>query len=169
MRDLLESMDKFAGQSVGQKPGDQVRGSEPMPKKGGGKKHPYAGRLVGGCSESENIEESLRQEYEQYLAEYGTPGTVIPSEIGVDPKELAAGRMQRSQQKQEASQQVQNIQMQINALRGQLASLNSSFPQGANPAEKAMTLKQMQGQRNDIISQIEDLTAQLVSARQAAL
>jgi len=51
MRDLLEKM-TFAGQAVGQKPGDQVRGSEPMPRKGGGKKHPYAGRLVGGTAES---------------------------------------------------------------------------------------------------------------------
>jgi hypothetical protein len=28
MRTLLESMNKFAGQAVGQKPGDQVRGTE---------------------------------------------------------------------------------------------------------------------------------------------
>ena len=168
MRTLMEKAGfPFAGQAVGQKPCDQVRGSEPMPKKGGGKKHPYAGRLVGGASES--IEESLRTEFEQYLAEYGAPGTVIPSEIGVDPKELAMGRMQKSQQKQQAVDQVTNLQMQISGLRNQIASLNSSFPQGANPAEKAMTMKQMQGQRNDIISQIEDLTAQLVSARQAAL
>jgi hypothetical protein len=49
MRDLLEKMDQFAGQAVGQRPGDQVRGTEKA--KTGGKKHPFAGRLVG-ASES---------------------------------------------------------------------------------------------------------------------
>jgi hypothetical protein len=61
MRDLLESMNKFAGERVGQKPGDQVRGSEPMPRKGGHKKHPYAGRLVGAAESSESILKELDQ------------------------------------------------------------------------------------------------------------
>ena len=48
MRTLLESMNKFAGQAVGQKPGDQVRGTEKAkPSKKG---HPFKGRLVGGES-----------------------------------------------------------------------------------------------------------------------
>ena len=59
MRDLLEKMNQFAGEKVGQKPGDQVRGSEPMPRKGGGKKHPYAGRLVGANESSENLLKEL--------------------------------------------------------------------------------------------------------------
>ena len=61
MRDLLEKMNTFAGKQVGQKPGDQVRGSEPMPKKGGGKKHPYAGRLVGASESSDNLLKELTQ------------------------------------------------------------------------------------------------------------
>lgn len=62
MRHLLEKMNKFAGEKVGQKPGDQVRGSEPMPRKGGGKKHPFAGRLVGGAAETtESILKDLNQ------------------------------------------------------------------------------------------------------------
>jgi len=60
MRHLLETVTKFAGEPA-QKPGDQVRGKEPMPKKGGGKKHPYQGRLVGG--------ESILRELEQQIVE----------------------------------------------------------------------------------------------------
>jgi hypothetical protein len=59
MRHLLEKMNRFAGEKVGQKPGDQVRGSEPMPRKGSGKKHPYAGRLVGASESSENLLKEL--------------------------------------------------------------------------------------------------------------
>lgn len=74
MRRLLETVTKFAGEPE-QKPGDQVRGSDPMPKKGGGKKHPHQGRLVGGESilrELEqqivegNVERRLRKEFNQF-------------------------------------------------------------------------------------------------------
>ena len=58
MRHLLEKMNTFAGERVGQKPGDQVRGSEPMPRKGT-KKHPYAGRLVGANESSDNLLKEL--------------------------------------------------------------------------------------------------------------
>lgn len=170
MRTLLESMNKFAGQAVGQKPGDQVRGSEPMPKKGGGKKHPFQGRLVGGgAAESveQNLENQLKEEYDQFVVEYGAPGTVIPSEVGVDPKELAAARMQQTQAKDQAQGQVEQIKAQITALRSQMAALNTAFPQGASPQEKAATMKQLQDQRLGITSQIEDLTKQLVAARAA--
>jgi hypothetical protein len=51
IRNLLEKMDQFAGQSMGQKPGDQVRGTDKATKKKSGQ-HPFAGRLVGGCEES---------------------------------------------------------------------------------------------------------------------
>ena len=44
MKKLIESVDKFAGEPT-QKPGDQVRGTNKAKK--GGKKHPFAGRLVG--------------------------------------------------------------------------------------------------------------------------
>ena len=70
MRRLLETVNKFAGEPE-QKPGDQVRGGEPMPRRGT-KKHPHAGRLVGGESilrELEkqivegNVERRLREEF----------------------------------------------------------------------------------------------------------
>ena len=59
---LLEAMDKFAGQEVGQKPGDQVRGIEKAaPNKG---KHPFLKRLVGELKQPKSA-----YRYEQELAE----------------------------------------------------------------------------------------------------
>jgi hypothetical protein len=83
MKRLIEKMDQFAGQAVGQKPGDQVRGTEKAtPKKSG--KHPFAGRLVG-ASESKSIladlekelvegavKRGLKEEFEAFKAE-GAP------------------------------------------------------------------------------------------------
>ncbi len=60
MRKLLESMNKFAGQAVGQKPGDQVRGTEKATKKKSGE-HPFAGRLVG-ASESKSLLADLEKQ-----------------------------------------------------------------------------------------------------------
>jgi hypothetical protein len=93
MRDLLEKMNGFAGEKVGQKPGDQVRGSEPMPRKGGGKKHPYAGRLVGANESSGNllkeldtvinsdpVKRDLFQEWQEYKSISEADKTVSPDQ-----------------------------------------------------------------------------------------
>jgi hypothetical protein len=73
MRKLLESMNKFAGEPE-QRPGDQVRGTEPATKKKSGK-HPFQGRLVGGESVIRELEKQLvegelerrlREEFEQF-------------------------------------------------------------------------------------------------------
>ena len=168
MRDLLEKM-SFAGQAAGQKPGDQVRGSESMPKKGGGKKHPYAGRLVGDGGTSESIEESLYQEYEQYLAEYGAPGSGIGNDTGTNPQEQAALRQQQNAQKQEINNQVAGLVAQVTGARAQIAQINKQFPQGANPVEKSMALRDMQGQRVGLQNQIEDLMSQIAALRSQAL
>jgi hypothetical protein len=45
-RATAEGTMKFAGELVGQKPGDQVRGRETAKKSK--KEHPFKGRLVGG-------------------------------------------------------------------------------------------------------------------------
>ena len=59
---LLEAMDTFAGERVGQKPGDQVRGTEKAaPNKG---KHPFLKRLVGELKQPKSS-----YKYEQELAE----------------------------------------------------------------------------------------------------
>jgi len=92
MRQLLETMYKFAGTSVGQKPGDQVRGTEKAKKNG--KKHPFAGRLVGGGAEEQQesilkdlskgprtktIEEELAEAFAQFNED----------DLGVEPKRPA--------------------------------------------------------------------------------
>jgi len=191
MRDLLESMNKFAGEKVGQKPGDQVRGSEPMPQKGGYKKHPYAGRLVGGgasesveeneeycdacdrvkskCVCDDKLKESLAQEYNQYIAEYGAPGSGIGNDISITPQDQVAQRQQQAAGKAEAQGQVSSLMAQVQAARSQLAQLNKQFPQGANPVEKAMTLRDMQSQKVQLGRQIEDLMSQVSAARRGTV
>jgi len=59
---LLEAMDTFAGEKAGQRPGDQVRGTEKAePNKG---KHPFLKRLVGELKQPKST-----HRYEQELAE----------------------------------------------------------------------------------------------------
>ena len=59
---LLEAMDTFAGERVGQKPGDQVRGTDvAKPNKG---KHPFLKRLVGELKQPKSV-----HRYEQELSE----------------------------------------------------------------------------------------------------
>jgi hypothetical protein len=171
MRDLMEKSGfPFAGKAVGQTPGDQVRGSEPMPKKGGGKKHPYAGRLVGGCSESvDDLEESLQQEFKNFLAEYGAPGSGIGNDVSINPAEQFALKQQQKAQKGEIQNQITGLMAQVQASRGQMAQLNRAFPQGANPVEKAMALKDMQAQRVQLGRQIEDIMQQVAALRSQAM
>ena len=175
MRELMEKAGfPFAGQAVGQKPGDQVRGSEPMPRKGGHKKHPYAGRLVGGDESTESVEEDveteLREAYQQYVAEWGAPGTAVgPGNDDADPVEIAAQRMQQTGGKEQAKSQIDGLVAQMQGARAQLADMNQQFPQGANPVEKAMAMQQMSAQKIDVKKQIEDLSKQIAALRPQAL
>ena len=164
MRELLEKM-TFAGQAAGQRPGDQVRGSEPMPKKGS-KQHPYKGRLVGA---NESVEDELKEEFEHWLSEYGAPGSAIGNDTGTNPAEQAALRQQQVAQKTEIKNQVAGLVAQVTGARAQLSQLNRAFPQGANPVEKAMALKDIQAQKVAIQGQIEDLTSQIAGLRSQAL
>lgn len=187
MRDLLEKM-TFAGQAVGQRPGDQVRGSEPMPKKGGYKKHPYAGRLVGGgaseskepyCDACDRVQsqcicdkpttESLKEEFEKFIAEYGAPGSAIGNDTATNPAEQAQLRQQQNAQKQEIKNQITGLVAQVTASRAQISQLNKAFPQGANPVEKAMALRDIQAQKIELQNQIEDLQSQIAALRSQAL
>ena len=187
MRDLMEKAGfPFAGKAVGQKPGDQVRGGEPMPKKGGGKKHPHTGRLVGDGGTSESIEycdacdrvkskcicdekSSLKEEFERYLAEYGAPGSGIGNDVSINPADQFALKQQQKAQKGEIQNQITGLMAQVQASRGQIAQLNRAFPQGANPVEKAMALKDMQAQRVQLGRQIEDLMQQVAALRSQAM
>jgi hypothetical protein len=161
MRDLLEKM-TFAGQAVGQKPGDQVRGSEPMPRKGGGKKHPYAGRLVGG---DESVEEDLEESLRRQFMEYGAQGSAIVNDSGV----TNADRVMRAQEKQAGKQntmaQISGLGNELKVARAQLSQLNRSMPQGASPAEKAAALRDIQAQKIGIQSQIKGLSSQIADLR----
>ena len=73
---ILEAM-KFAGQAVGQKPGDQVRGTEvAKPTKSGA--HPFKGRLVGAsesvemeCGAPMTLADKLRARWEETKREKG--------------------------------------------------------------------------------------------------
>lgn len=58
---LLEGKQQFAGEEVGQKPGDQVRGTDKA--KTGGKDHPFKGRLVG---EDTTLEDVLSKKYQDF-------------------------------------------------------------------------------------------------------
>ena len=295
MRRLLETVTKFAGEPE-QKPGDQVRGSDPMPKKGGGKKHPHQGRLVGGESilrELEqqivegNVERRLRQEFsnadklaagkkmqegggttarirvlrdpddpdnydkirfqkqsqdasvidiepysgphnnfyrqvtgkepgqsptskamtdtlidmmkkpsapskaisvteplypqdtikeppgfvdddedDDIVAEWGAAGTAVgPGNDDADPMEIAAQRAQQVAGKTDQRNQLMGLVAQVNGARSQLADLNTQFPQGANPVEKAMSMQQASAQKVQLGRQIEDLMSQVAALR----
>lgn len=163
MRDLLEKI-TFAGQAVGQRPGDQVRGSEPMPRKGGGKKHPYAGRLVGGGA-SESVDEDLEESLRRQFAEYGAQG----SAIGNDSAVTNADRVMRAQEKvagkQNTMAQLSGLGNELKVARAQLSQLNRSMPQGASPAEKAAALRDIQAQKIGIQSQIKGLSSQIADLR----
>lgn len=169
MRDLLEKI-TFAGQAVGQKPGDQVRGSEPMPKKGGGKKHPYAGRLVGGGTESveEDTEKQLREEYERWLAEYGAPGTAVgPGNDEADPVEIAALRRQADGEKQNVRSQVLGKTQELQGVRKQLSDLNRTIPApNAPPLEKTQALVGLRAQKNALQAQIRGVSSELAQMKQ---
>jgi len=341
MRRLLETVTKFAGEPE-QKAGDQVRGSDPMPKKGGGKKHPHQGRLVGGESilrELEqqivegNVERRLREEFsntvksaadkivaagtalgsiiprpfdekevakdleqrqaaqpapktdwrtagkkmqegggttariralrdpddpdnydkirfqqqkpdgsvvdiepysgshnsfyrqvtgkepgqsptsramtdtlvdlmqkpvtpgkvvpepkklypqdtirqpaqpmddeeDDIVAEWGAAGTAVgPGNDDADPMEIAAQRAQQVAGKTDQQNQLAGLIAQVNGARSQLADLNTQFPQGANPVEKAMSMQQASAQKVQLGRQIEDLMTQVAALRSQA-
>lgn len=174
MRTLLESMNKFAGQAAGQKPGDQVRGTEKAkPSKAG---HPFKGRLVGGESAdgvSEDVELEIREAYEQYVSEYGAGRGMTAMGGGADeeasPRDVAMQRMQQTGTKDQAKGQVAGLVAQVQGARSQLADLNKQFPQGANPVEKAMSLQQASAQKVGLARQIEDLASQIAALRSQTL
>lgn len=160
MRDLLEKM-AFAGQAVGQKPGDQVRGSEPMPKKGG-KQHPYKGRLVGA---NESIEEQLKEEFANYINEYGAQGSAIGNDTGMTNADRVMQSQERAAGKQNTMAQLAALTNELKVARAQLSTLNRSMPQGASPAEKAAALRDIQAQKIGIQSQVKALSSQIADLR----
>jgi hypothetical protein len=76
MRKLLEAADKFAGQAVGQQPGDQVRGTDQAATNSN--RHPFLKKLVGEADqlEKQNIEEELAEAWSQFKE----------ASLGLEPK-----------------------------------------------------------------------------------
>ena len=77
---LLEAMDTFAGEKVGQKPGDQVRGTEQAkPNKG---KHPFLKRLVGELKQPKSVhryEQELSEAWLEFKEATPVPGQPAPA------------------------------------------------------------------------------------------
>ena len=93
MRQLLEAMNKFAGEPE-QKPGDQVRGTEKAKPTKSGEAHPFKGRLVGGESTepSNNMLGELSQLSQDMAIENKLKemwANFNEADIGVNPKRPA--------------------------------------------------------------------------------
>lgn len=77
---LLEAMDEFAGEKVGQKPGDQVRGTDKAkPNKG---KHPFLKRLVGELKQPKSAykyEQELSEAWLEFKEATPVPGQPAPA------------------------------------------------------------------------------------------
>jgi hypothetical protein len=124
-------------------------------------------RMVGDGGTSESVEEDIESILRQQFMEYGAPGSGISSEPGAAEDKAAKDQVRAG--KQQIKDQVAGLVAQLQGARAQLAGLNSQFPQGASPVEKAMTLQQINSQKIGIKQQIEDLSAQIAALRQQAI
>jgi hypothetical protein len=79
---LLEAMDEFAGEKAGQKPGDQVRGTDKAaPNKG---KHPFLKRLVGELKQPKSVHK-YEQELSEAWLEFKEAAPVVPGQPAAAP------------------------------------------------------------------------------------
>lgn len=136
---------------------------------------------LGQVIDSNPVKRDLFQEWHEYkqeqeisennetpISEYGAPGSGIGNDTGTNPAEEFAKGQERKFRKAEALGQIADLSQQMNSSRAQIAAINRQFPQGANPVEKAMSLKDMAAQRNALTRQIEDITKQIAALRQQA-
>jgi hypothetical protein len=170
---------EYPGEKVGQKPGDQVRGTEKAtPKKG---KHPFQGRLVGASesiikelgnvAESKRTEWDLREAYKQFVAEYagygagGAPTT--PAQPGQQPATgqppaAQATPQQTAQQAQAAAQDA--VKKQSNITAG-LNKLKQVVPD-INPGQAAKSLTKVatgQPQNSSDKSNVDAATGEMMA------
>ena len=83
---LLEAMDKFSGEEVGQRPGDQVRGTDvAKPNKG---KHPFLKRLVGELKQPKSVYRHEQELAEAWL-EFKEAAPVVPGQPVTAPGAVA--------------------------------------------------------------------------------
>jgi hypothetical protein len=130
---------------------------------------------LGQTINSNPVKRDLFQEWyeynleENFVAEYGAPGSAIGNDTARNPAEEFAKNQERKAGKQQIQDQLRGLQAELQAARAQMAALNQQFPQGANPVEKTMMLQQMSAQKIQIKKQIEGLVKQIAVLRQQAI
>jgi hypothetical protein len=141
---LLEAMDTFAGERVGQRPGDQVRGTDKATTKGD--KHPFLKRLVGDSKKPKlrNYEQELSEAwfaFQEAVVPPTTPGATPATTAAAAPGQpakpgtvdaAAAADMQKSLQKLKTSVPGLNIAKASTTLAK--ADTNTQL----NPADQAV-------------------------------
>ena len=164
IRKLLESMDAMSAaerKPTGPKWPGYWRGKDSAKKS--------RSRMVGDGAATESVEEDLEESLRQQFAEYGATGSGIGNDTAKDPNQEAMLTRQRNLEKGQIKDQITGLVAQMQGARAQLADMNKSFPQGANPVEKTMTLQQMSAQKVGVQRQIEDLAQQIAALRQQAM
>lgn len=162
LRNLLEKMDAMS--AAERKP---TGPSWPGYWRGKDSAKKSRSRMVGDGAAAETVEEDLEESLRRQFQEYGAPGSGISGEPGA--AEDKAQKDQVRAGKQQVRDQVTGLVAQLQGARGQLSALNQQFPQGKNPVEKAMTLRQINAQKVGVKQQIQDLATQIAALRQQAI
>jgi hypothetical protein len=127
----LNEGNKFAGQAVGQKPGDQVRGTEKATAKKSGE-HPFKGRLVGA---NESIEQEIKEGWESYLAEYGATNTSAAGTANADDKEDPVTQAAEIKNTQDALNKLKSAGANVPSVSQATASLTKEPTDPKNPTD----------------------------------
>lgn len=130
LSDLNEG-NKFAGQAVGQKPGDQVRGTEKAVAKKSDA-HPFKGRLVGA---SEGVEKEIREGWEAYLAEFGATNTSAAGTANATEKDDPATQAAEIKNTQDALNKLKTAGVNIPSVSQAVKSMTKSPTDPKNPAD----------------------------------
>jgi hypothetical protein len=160
---LLEAMDTFAGEKAGQRPGDQVRGTEQAkPNKG---RHPFLKRLVGELKQPKSV-----HKYEQELSEAwlefkeAAPIPAAPAKPGqppaavVDPKTAAAIKTSATALKLPDASKVAQAATDIQAGKPPSAAAKTAIATGlADPLSDIMQNPQMANQLKAMIDKASKL------------
>jgi hypothetical protein len=163
IKNLLEKIDQMAAaerKPTGPKWPGYLKGTDSAKK--------TRSRMVGDGGSSESVEEDIESVLRKQFMEYGAPGSGIGNDTGTNPAEVFAKGQERKMAKQQIKDQIGGLVAELQGARAQLADMNKSFPQGANPVEKAMSLQQMSAQKIGVKQQIQNLSAQIAALRQQA-
>jgi hypothetical protein len=85
---LLEAMDEFAGEKAGQKPGDQVRGTDKAASNKG--RHPFLKRLVGELKQPKSTHKYEQELSEAWLEFKEAAPAPVPGQPAAAPGAVAA-------------------------------------------------------------------------------